>query len=101
MLKSKLPTTQALLKPEVHKDAFPQLNKRQKIQKYFDHSAKEPPKLHVKDSARLRLGKVWEPAVVSRQHEAPRSFIVTTPDNAQYRRNRKHLLKTAEESHAV
>ena len=37
-----------------------------------------------------------EPAVVTAKHSAPRSFIVTTPEGGVYRRNRRHLLPTAE-----
>ncbi|KAK2713508.1 hypothetical protein QYM36_009396 [Artemia franciscana] len=36
-------------------------------------------------------GKSWEPAVVLHQHELPRSYIVHTQDMKAYRRNRKYL----------
>ena len=42
-------------------------------------------------------GKEWVPAVVTAKASTPRSFIVTTPNGQQYRRNRRHLIKTEEE----
>ncbi|KAK2717319.1 hypothetical protein QYM36_006188 [Artemia franciscana] len=36
-------------------------------------------------------GKSWEPAVVLHKHELPRSYIVQTQDMKAYRRNRKYL----------
>ncbi len=47
-------------------------------------------------SARIRRGKMWEPAVITGTHKVPRSFIVTTPQDGVYRRNRRHLLPTSE-----
>ena len=54
------------------------------------------PQIKEDDTVRIRKGKTWEPAVVTAKHSAPRSFIVTTPEGGVYRRNRRHLLPTAE-----
>ena len=40
--------------------------------------------------------KKWEPAIVDRQSKEPRSYIVTAPSGAQYRRNRRHIRTTGE-----
>ena len=95
MLKSKLPTTTALLRPRVQEKVREKLEQSAAKQKeYFDRSAKplSPVKMH--QSARIRRDKVWEPAVITCIHEAPRSLIVTTPQGGVYRRNRRHLLPT-------
>ena len=67
-----------------------------KQKEYFDRNAKplSPVKMH--QSARTRRDKVWEPAVITGIHEAPRSLMVTTPQGGVYRRNRRHLLPTSE-----
>ena len=97
MLKSKLPTTTALLRPKVQEKVREKLEQRAAKQKeYFDRNAKplSPVKMH--QSARIRRDKVWEPAVITGIHEAPRSLMVTTPQGGVYRRNRRHLLPTSE-----
>lgn len=48
------------------------------------------------DGRRVRVKDNWQPAVVMRKHDNPRSAIVQTPDGNTYRRNRRHLLKTRE-----
>ena len=69
---------------------------QQKQKSYFDRQTRQLPELQWGDVVRVQRGKVWQPAVVLHKHEQPRSFVVRTPDGATYRRNRKHLLKTAE-----
>jgi len=48
----------------------------------------------------MKRGREWKPAVtpavVLKQHRAPRSYIVATPDGTQMRRNRFHLQPTKE-----
>ena len=63
---------------------------------YYDRNAKPLPVIKEGETARIRKGKTWEPAIVTAQHTAPRSFMVTTPDGTAYRRNRRHLLPTEE-----
>jgi hypothetical protein len=43
------------------------------------------------------INKTWKPAVVVQKHDQ-RSYLVRTEDGAEYRRNRRHLLKTNEKS---
>lgn len=54
------------------------------------------PEIKPNETARVRIGKTWEPAIVTAQHAAPRSYIVTTTDGTAYRLNRCHLLPTDE-----
>ena len=92
MLKSKLPTTTALLRPEVQEKVREKLEQCAAKQKeYFDRNAKplSPVKMH--QSARIQRDKVWKLAVIR-----PRSLMVTTPQSGVYRRNRRHLLPTSE-----
>lgn len=35
-------------------------------------------------SIQIKKGKTWEPATVTAQHAAPRSYIVTTHDGTSY-----------------
>ena len=93
MLRSKLPTTPTALQPWVV-DARKALITRQEKQKvYFDRNAKPLSTLTPGDPVRIQNGSRWEPAVVMAEDPNPRSFIVRKSDK-QYRRNRKHLLKT-------
>ena len=93
MLHSKLPITPTALQPRVV-DARKALITRQEKQKvYFDRNAKPLSTLTPGDPVRIQNGSRWEPAVVMAEDPNPRSFIVRKGDK-QYRRNRKHLLKT-------
>ena len=73
MLKSKLPTVESLLKPRVVDN--PQQNRKAKLL----------PSIKEGETARVRKGKTWEPAIVIAQDTAPRSYIVKTPDGTAYR----------------
>ena len=53
-------------------------------------------KIKPKETTRVRIGKTWEPAIVTAQHTAPRSYTVATPDGTAYRRNCRHLFPTDE-----
>ena len=93
MLRSKLPTTPTALQPRVV-DARKALITRQEKQKvYFDRNAKPLGTLTPGDPVQIQNGSRWEPAVVMAADPNLRSYIVRKGDK-QYRRNRKHLLKT-------
>lgn len=98
-LKSKVPTSVTLLSPESKIQIQDSLKQRQGKQKaYFDRQTRLLPDIHIGERVRVRQGDVWQPAVIIKRHEQPRSFIVQTPDGKTYRRNRKHLLKSGEKS---
>ena len=97
MLKSKLPTVESLLKPRVADNPQQKLQQRSdKPNMYYDRNAKLLPSIKKREAARVRKGKTWEPAIVTAQRTAPRSYLVKTPDGTAYRRNRRHLLPTVE-----
>ena len=43
---------------------------------YYDHSVKGLPEIKSHATVRIRMGKTWEPATVTAQHTAPRSYLV-------------------------
>ena len=93
--RTKIPISQELLLPAVASEAKHQLAQQQKRQKQnYDKSTKPLPPLEIGENVHLRQGNIWIPATVSRLASAPRSYIITTTDGQQYRRNRRDLLKT-------
>ena len=94
--RSIVPVTNNLLKPQAidPKDVQKNIFRSKSLQKkYYDRSVKTLPHLRVHDQVRIQFGKIWKPARVIQQHDA-RSFSVQTRDGANYRCNRRHLIKT-------
>ena len=103
-LRTRLPTPKYLLKPMPRpaSQVRQQLLSRQQSQKsFYDRGTRHLPELHQGEAVRIQQGRVWKPAVVLKQHVAPRSYIVATPDGKQMRRNRVHLQQTKEAAQAV
>lgn len=95
MLRAKLPARSRLLTPQVV-SAQCQLQQRQdKYKQYYDRGSKRLTELQPGSVVRVRHENVWEPAVVMRKEGHPRSYIVTR-EGREYRRNRRHLMNTAE-----
>ena len=67
---------------------------KQKV--YYDRGTKPLDPLHPGDNVRILRQGTWQPATVTTQADTPRSYNVTTPDGAEYRRNRQHLRKVAQ-----
>ena len=79
MLKSKLLTIESLLKPQVVDNPQKKLQHRSDKQKiHYDWNAKVLPSIKEGEAARVRKGKTWEPVIVTAQHTAPRSYILTS-----------------------
>lgn len=98
-VKIRLPTASKLLQPQLHKDVQQRLKDRQLKQKfYFDRGARNLPTLSEGERVRLRAENRWQPAIVVKSLDKPRSYLVQTQGGEIYRRNRKHLLKTKESS---
>lgn len=96
VLKTKLPTVEALLKPKVCKNVKNTLQNVQLKQKmFYDRSAVKLPPLGEKESVWVRKDKVWQPAVVLNKHVTPRSYLVETEAGLVLRRNRGDLRKSA------
>ena len=101
LLRSRVPTALPLLKPHVVPPMKNNLKVRQSIQKFYhdQHAQKELPKPQVGDPIRFKNPKGnWEYATIQGESNAPRSFIVQTPDGRSYRRNRNHKFKTREQA---
>ena len=98
-LKTKLPVSSELLKPEAVKSKQKELVARQKSQKFY-YDKKSKLLLEVSPGEIVRFKKDigsshWEPAVVQTDH-GELSFILRSENDKLYRRNRKHILKTGE-----
>ena len=62
----------------------------------FDRGAHELTELHPGDVVHVRHNNVWQPAIVRQKDGHPRSYIIER-DGCRLRRNRRQLLKTAED----
>ena len=98
-LKTKLPVSSELLKPEVVKLKEKELVEREKSQKfYYDKKSMPLPEVSLGEIVRFKkdIGlSNWEPAVVETDH-GERSFILRSENDKLYRRNRRHILKAGE-----
>ena len=95
MLRAKLPARTRLLTPQVV-SAQCQLQQRQdKYKQYYDRGSKRLTELQPGSVVRVRHEDVWEPAVVMVKEGHPGSYIVTR-EGREYRKNRRHLMNTAE-----
>ena len=100
-LRTILPTSKSLLKlqPRSTSQIRHNLLTRQQRQKaFYDRDTRPLSKLHAGEPVRMKLRREWTPSVVVKQHQAPLSYIVATPDGTQMRRNRFHLQLTKEEA---
>ena len=100
--KTLLPTTEALLKPQVPDvDEQRQLLRQQQLKQaqYYNKTARDLPKLEIGDVVRMKPIKKherkWHKATVTSKKD-DRSYEVETPEGGIYRRNRFHLRKTRE-----
>lgn len=97
-LHSILPTTNNHLKPNV---VDPELAREKMEQKqatqrhYYNKGTRELKPLANGEEVHIqtKLGN-WKPATVLGQQTTPRSYTVRTKDGSEYRRNRRHLLKS-------
>ena len=92
-LKTTLPTTAELLRPQGQEEVVGKLKKVKETQKhYFDrHCGRELESLQTVDIVKMKHRGEWVPAVVSYKHHTPRSYVVETASGRKYRRNRRHL----------
>ena len=95
-LKTKLPVSSELLKPEVVKSKQKELVERQKF--YYDKKSKPLPEVSPEEIVRFKkdIGlSNWEPAVEETDH-GERSFILRSENDKLYRENSRRILKTGE-----
>ncbi|KAK3107438.1 hypothetical protein FSP39_014641 [Pinctada imbricata] len=98
-IKTMLPTTSDLLRTPNSKLIQEKLRNRQaKAKHHFDRKAGKPlSQLKVGDSVMIQnhaSPTTWKHGTVDSKHHAERSYIIRTPDNKCYRRNRKMLKPT-------
>ena len=102
-LRTRLPTTDAFLKPSVppHEQVQQAMRQRQMQQAQdYNKTALPKPLPHLKPGEIIRMqmaqDSTWKPAVVVSTAPQPRSYFVRTEDGATYRRNRAMLRQTQE-----
>jgi hypothetical protein len=98
-LRSVLPVVSSQLLPKCidHNKVKVMLQQCHEQQKsYFDKHSKSLAPFDVGDKVRFQQdNKIWKPAQVLEKVD-DRSYIVNVPNGGIYRRNRRHLMKTAE-----
>ena len=92
--KTLLPTTKKLLLPKtINPSAVKKglLHQQARQKHYYDRHSKPLSQLGMGDKVRFRKGASWVPAVITRDAELPRSYVIITPDGSSYQRNRRDL----------
>ena len=72
--------------------------RQQQYKKYFDRNTRTLPPLQADDVVRINHDGEWLRGRVLRPDVAPRSYVVEVEEGSTLRRNRRDLLKTAEET---
>jgi hypothetical protein len=67
---------------------------------HYDKTAKQLKPLHLNDSVRVQMGRIWVPAKIVGKNDT-RSFTVQTRDGKIYRRNRRALHRTNENTSGI
>ena len=100
LLKSRLPTSSTLLKPQVVPLMETKLKKRQSVQKhYYDMKRSKPQSTLQNNREQVRFldpHSRWALGKVTEKHNSPRSYMIETPSGKVYRRNRRHIFQTKE-----
>lgn len=97
--RSIMPTTVTQLLPKVVNPDFVRSSiqtSKNKQKNNYDKTAKPLPRLHLNETVRFQIGKLWKPAKVIEIHNA-NSYIIQTPSGQVYRRNRRYLIRTNED----
>lgn len=97
-LRTKLPVSSKHLIPEVVSPRGQLMERQQQYKKYFDRNTRTLPPLQADDVVRVNRDGEWLRGRVLRPDVAPRSYVVEVEEGSTLRRNRRDLLKTAEET---
>ncbi|KAK3931516.1 hypothetical protein KUF71_006534 [Frankliniella fusca] len=92
MLKSKIPMTEETLKPKIQEDVTNKLEERQSnAEKQYNKTARRK-KVSFEENQKVlfHTGKTWEPAVIGRKGQNPRSYEIKT-NQGNYVRTTHHL----------
>eukprot|EP00112_Aurelia_sp_Birch-Aquarium-sp1_P017274 Seg399.2 transcript_id=Seg399.2/GoldUCD/mRNA.D3Y31 product="hypothetical protein" protein_id=Seg399.2/GoldUCD/D3Y31 len=101
-LRTLLPTSKQLLKPETQNEVSDKLTEKKQVQsKYYNRGSKELPELKKNDIVRIQPSKQdrsarWKKGKVLRKADI-RSYIVKREDRMVLRRNRR-FLRTSKET---
>ena len=87
--------------PEVVAPRDQLCERRQQQKKYYDCSTRTLPPLQSDDVVRVKHDKQWLRGRVIQPHDTPRSYVVETEDGSTLRRNRRDLIRTAEDEMPV
>lgn len=98
--RTRIPTSTQLLEPAICATSAKQELKKAKVKQayYYNKGGKALSILNVGEIVRMKPNqgeKIWRKAKV-KELISPRSYIVTTGDGVQYRRNRRHLRRSSE-----
>lgn len=103
-LRSILPTTTLQLRPHTTPQHTVRARREmcQRCQKqHYNKSARPLSPLHAGASIRFQHEDgSWRPATVIQPAETPRSYRIETSEGQTFRRNRRHLLDTRDDTHA-
>jgi len=97
-LRTKLPVAAEHLIPEVVAPRDQLCERQFQQKKYYDRSTRTLPPLQSDDMVRVKHDKQWLRGHVIQQHDTPRSYVVETEEGSTLRRNRRDLIRTAEEA---
>jgi len=97
-LRTKLPVAAEQLIPAIVTPRDQLCDRQQKQKNYFDRDTKALPPFQADDVVRVQRDGKWQRGRVQRPHVARRSYVIETEDGSTLRRNRRHLVKTAEDA---
>ena len=96
--RTRIPVHPKQLQPAVPINVRDYLAVNQMTQKYYyDRQSQPLETLREGQSVQIKKpsDKFWSPAIVDGSHHTPNSYVVTTSDGSQYRRNRRHIKETS------
>ena len=96
LLRSKLPTTKAVLEPRVVNAKQDLTDRQTRFKQDYDRGATPLKPLKPGDVVRVQRKWGWDPAIVQRTHGSPRSYVIQH-EGGELRRNRRHLRRTQEQ----
>lgn len=75
------------------------MNVKRKQEHYYNQHAHDAKELQTGERLRILQEGKWEPAIVLKNSDQRRSYIVKYENGGTYRRNRSHLLKSSTGEH--
>lgn len=63
---------------------------------YYDKNAKQRPNFRINQKVIFKNNNKWEKGVIKQMSKSPRSYVVTSERNREYRRNKHHMKRYLE-----